>query len=374
VRSGASVFPNRSVLWPAGKGSQENGLSVGKPVTLRDVAKVSGVSPSTVSRVLNGGGRVSPDTRARIEEAADRLDFRPNALAQFFARGKSHTIGMLTQNALGTFAMPVLIGVNTASSAQDMATLMYDYQGDAHTLAESVRKLNARHIDALLVVGDGFGSTMPSLSASFSVPVVYVFGMSADTADTSFLPDSVMAGNLAGEHLISIGRTRIAHITAAHDLAARDRARGLRDALDVAGLSLVLDQPLTGDWSRQWGAAAARRLLAEAGQVDGIFCANDQIAIGAYTVLRDAGVRIPEDIAIVGFDHWSRLSDSQSRVLTTIDPNLRELGATAVDYALRAINGHSEPGIHSHACTLVIGDSTVGADAGSADNLDKYLS
>jgi LacI family transcriptional regulator len=348
-------------------------MSMPKPVTLRDVAKVAGVSTSTVSKVLNGGGRVAPSTRTRIEEAADRLDFRPNALAQSFARGKSQTIGVLTQNASGTFTMPVLIGVNTAGSANEMATLLYDYHGDSAELAESVRRLKARHIDALVVIGDGFRSTLPSLSAAFSVPVVYVFGVSADRSDASFLPDSVMAGHLAGEHLIDIGRTRIAHITAADDLAATDRAKGLREVLDQHGLPLALGRPLTGDWSRQWGATAARQLLAESSDVDGLFCGNDHIAVGAYAVLRQAGMRIPEDIAIVGFDHFSMLSDDQSRVLTTIDPNLRELGAAAVSYAIEAANGEVQGGIHSHPCTLVVGESTVSRDVDAADNLINFL-
>jgi LacI family transcriptional regulator len=327
-----------------------------------------------VSKVLNGGGRASAETRKRIEEAADRLDFRPNALAQFFARGKSQTIGVLAQNASGTFAMSVLIGINTASSDHDMATLTYDFKFDARLLAESVRKLKARHIDALLVVGDGFGSTIPSLSAQFAVPVVYVFGISADPQDSSFLPDSVGAGTLAARHLIEIGRTRIAHITAAHDLAANDRERGLLLGLEEAGLQLALGESLRGNWSRQWGAEAAVRILESSEPVDAIFCGNDQIAIGAYTVLRDRGKRVPEDIAIIGFDNWSQLSANPDRLLTTIDPDLTGLGRVATGAVLDALDGQLSPGIHTHECSLILGESTVGVSAHRGENLDRYAS
>ena len=345
----------------------------GQAVTLTDVAAVSGVSVSTVSRVLNGQGRVAPTTRARIHAAAERLDFRPNALARSFALGRSQTIGLLTHNAPGAFTMPVLVGANTTLGRRDMASLMYDARRDPTALAEHVRKLRARRIDGVLVLGDGPGAPLRSVSDGFSVPVVYTFGMSDDPRDASFLPNSVMAGRLAGQHLIDIGRSRIAHITAGNDLSATERALGLSTVLAESDLTLALGQPLRGNWTRRWGVQAARELLDSGETVDAVFCGDDQIALGVYTVLRNAGVRIPDDIAIVGMDNIEALIGTSTNLLTTIDPNLEALGGSAADFLLQALDGKYEPGVHHQDCSLIIGETTTGSAPDPALDDERFL-
>lgn len=226
-------------------------------VTLSDVAAVAGVSLSTASRALNGGGRVSTATRSRIAEAARRLDFRPNALAQSFALGRSRTIGILAQNARGAFTEPVLVGAVAHLGSREQACLLYDTGFDPDTMAESVRRLLARRVDGLLVLGDGLRAGMRSVTAEFSVPVAYAFGLTDREGDSCYVPDSRMAGRLAGEHLLSLGRRRIAHITGdAADTAATGREQGLLAALADAGLPPAADT-LRGDWSRAWGPPPA---------------------------------------------------------------------------------------------------------------------
>jgi len=331
-----------------------------KPVSLRDVAAVAGVSASTASRVLNGQGRVSDATRQRIVEAAERLDFQPNALARSLVSGRSHTIGVLAVNAPGAFVMPVLTGATTRLGEHDLSALIYDSHLDRDLLAATVRKLRARRIDGLLVLGDGSRSGMRSVSEGFAVPVVYAYGVSDDAQDASFLHDGRLAGQIAGEHLLSLGRRRIAHITAwDYDLSARARAEGLSSALDAAGVELVLGHPLHGDWSRQWGVRAAQELLASGAPFDAVFCGNDEIALGVYSVLRDAGLRVPGDVALVGMDNMSGMLGHADTLLTTIDPRLNALGAAAADYLVAAIDGGPyEGGLHSVPCTLVLGEST----------------
>ncbi|WP_378144615.1 LacI family DNA-binding transcriptional regulator [Cnuibacter sp. UC19_7] len=331
-----------------------------KAVSLRDVAAVAGVSVSTVSKVLRGQGKASDATRKRILAAAERLDFQPNALGQFLAQGRSATIGILAENAPGTFTMPVLTGATTTFGERDLSVLVYDSHLDRTVVAATVRKLKARKVDGLLVIGDGTGSDMHSVSEGFSVPVVYAYGVSDDAHDPSFMHDGFLAGRLAGEHLLGLGRTRIAHITAApSDLSAKARADGLRAALDEAGLPLVLGQPLSGDWTREWGIHAARRLLESGERFDAVFCGNDTIAAAVQDVLRASGRRVPEDVAIVGMDNITGLSGQHDGLLTTIDPNLTELGAVAARYLADAIEGGEyEGGVHTIPCTLIPGEST----------------
>jgi len=120
----------------------------------------------------------------------------------------------------------------------------------------------------------------------------------------------------------------------------------------------ALEEPIYGDWSRDWGYDAAQRVLASIDRVDAIFCGNDKIALGLREALREVGVRVPDDVAIVGYDNWSRLSDDRDYSLTTIDPNLQNLGAVAVEHLVRAMDGQGVPGLHATPCTLIPGGST----------------
>lgn len=333
-----------------------------KAISLKDVAAIAGVSVSTASKVLRGQGKASDATRERIMEAAARLDYEPNALGQFLAQGRSATIGVLTLNAPGAFTMPVLTGATTALGARDLSVLVADSRLDRALIAATVRKFRARKVDGLLVVGDGSGTAMRSVTDGFTVPVVYAYGLSDDPADVSFLHNGFVAGELAGHHLLSLGRRRIAHFSASlDDQSARERADGLRSVLAAEGLDLVGGHGFHGDWSRAWGRRAAEELLASGEPFDAVFCGNDTIAVAASEVFRQAGLRIPDDVAIVGFDNLAGLMDQHDRALTTIDPLLSEVGTRAAEYLAEAIDGGEfTPGVHRVDGVLIEGDSTVG--------------
>ncbi|MER5610973.1 substrate-binding domain-containing protein [Streptomyces sp. NPDC002215] len=213
-------------------------------------------------------------------------------------------------------------------------------------MAESVRRLLARRVDGPLVLGDGLRAEMRSVTAEFSVPVAYAFGLTDREGDSCYVPDSRMAGRLAGEHLLSLGRRRIAHITGeAADSAATGREQGLLAALAEAGLPPATGT-LRGDWSRAWGAAACRRLIGSGARFDAVSCGNDQIALGAESVLRESGRRVPDDVALVGVDNWEYvISGRSTRHLTTVDTGLAALGAAA---AAQVADGRDAPGTHAH--------------------------
>ncbi len=334
-------------------------MSDNKAVTLRDVAAVVGVSVPTVSRVLNGTGRVSAETRARIIEAAERLDFRPNALAQFFALGRSFSVGVLAQKASGTFSMPVITGIVHELSANDVATLVYDDENDPSLRAENIRKLKARKVDGILVVGDGTDTPVPSVSHSLSAPVVHAFAVTDNPRDVTFLPDDEQAGRLAGEHLIAQGRTRIAHVTADSAFrTVRERHRGLREALDAAGLDLALGAPLHGDWQRPWGYRAGAAIAERIDEVDAVFCGNDFIAQGLIRRLLAAGIRVPEDVAVVGYDNWSYFGGGEDHYLTTVDPRHVDVGRASAKFLLDSIGADRSGGVRLNDCELIPGFSS----------------
>lgn len=331
-----------------------------KGVTLKDVAAVAGVSTSIVSRVLNGGGRVSPATREAILEAAQRLDFRPNALAQYFALGRSFTVGLLTENSTGIFSMPVIAGIASELSRHDVAAMMYDDGREGAARAENIKKLRARHVDGVIVVGDGNEVPLRSVTADFDVPVVYAHGITDTDTDEVVVPDDRMAGRLAAEHLLAQGRRRIAYITAhrASDAVA-NRLAGADAVLEPAGAPVAEALREFGDWSGAWGYRAAERLHRQDPSIDGIICGNDLIALGAARYFVTNGIRVPEDVALVGHDNWVKYSDSEARYLTTVDPCLVDVGAAATDLLVRMIGGQpAEDSVRHVPCELVLGYSS----------------
>ncbi|SEE61585.1 LacI family DNA-binding transcriptional regulator [Ruania alba] len=340
--------------------------------TLRDVAAVAGVSVSTVSKVLNGRGKFAPETHLKIAQAVQRLGFRPDALARSFATGRSQLVGVLTEFAPGAFTSPVMVGASTYLGKHEMGVLFADAALNREAMGELAGSLRARRIDGLLVIGDGLHSRLGSVSAGLGVPVVYAFGESADPADVSFIPDNEMVGVVATEHLIERGRTKIAHIGVADDLAGAARARGCLRALAAAELDMVGGRVESNDWRRSGGIEATRRLLAADVAFDAIFCANDQIAFGALAALTAAGLRVPDDVALVGVDNWESMTGTgrQGRnVLTSVDPDLRGLGAAAAAHLIEAVDGAFEPGVHLHPCILRLGESTLGPDPDAEPDL-----
>jgi LacI family transcriptional regulator len=327
-------------------------------VTLADVAKLAGVSVSTASKALNARAEVAQATRRRVEQAAAELSFHPNALARGLISGRTRTIGLLTDELAGRFSIPVLLGVENTVGNSDMSVLLCDARGDVIRRQHYIRTLLARQVDGFIILGDN-NDVRPSLTRDIPVPVVYAYGESSDPGDLSVLADDPGGARLATEHLVYTRRRRIGHITGPQSYrAARDRAASMLTVLGEAGLRLVGDDPLYGEWSRRWGRHASRMLLTAHPDLDAIFCGNDQIATGACDTLADLGRRIPDDVAVIGYDNWQVYAADSRPPLTTVDLNLEQLGATAVENLLAALDGHRCAGVIRQPCRLVVREST----------------
>jgi LacI family transcriptional regulator len=326
-------------------------------IRLSDIAAIAGVSLSTASKALNGGDRISEETRARVREIAERLDFQPNALARSFALGRSRTIGILTYRAASTFAGPVLIGAVLQLGELQQASLVFDEDLLVpREITTSIRALQARRIDGLLVVGDGHERVSPSVTHHFGAPVTYAFAASDHPQDVVYLPDNEGAGRLATRHLIERGRTRIAHITGnATSIAVRLRERGMRAELKAAGLKQAAPTRF-GTWASDAGADAMSELLDSGAEIDAVFCGNDHIGLGVLGVCRARGLRVPDDVAVVGVDNWEGVVlDQSTRRLTTVDLELQRLGRRA---AVDVLAPDRTPGQHLVPPTLVLGPSS----------------
>lgn len=323
-------------------------------VTLKDIARLAEVSVPTVSRVLKGEGRVAPATRERILNTAERLSFQPNALAQQLVTGRSNTVGILTVDAPALFHMAVATGALTELGRADVAAQLYDTRRTDRGLVQCLRTIDARRMDGVLMIGDGTARPIPSISNELDVPVVYVFGVSTDATDVSLIPDSHTAGRMAADYLMSLGRTKIAHITADADQAADARAAGLLEALRESGFALAGGRPVHGDWYPHTGAAGVRQLLDRGVDFDAIFCGNDSIAVGAHRALTAAGRTVSHDVSLIGFDNSRGFYGPAGSTIATIDPCLGAMGATAAELLLKLICGETvAQGIHPTPCRLV---------------------
>jgi LacI family transcriptional regulator len=330
-----------------------------KKVTLSDVAAAAGVSVGTASRALGAAGRVSEATRQRVRETAERLQFHPDALARSFVTGRSATVGVLAEQAVGLFSMPVIVGAAERLGEHGIASLMHNAHATPAELAAHLRQLTARRVDALLVVGDTPDFTDLAEALEFPAPIVYANVEPTAGRRLVAAADGEQAGRIATEHLIALGRTRIAHITASAGLPAVGRRQaGVMHAVHDAGLRLVNGAPLHGSYQREWGVEAVSRLLASRTMFDGIVAGNDEIAIGAISALHSAGVRVPEDVAVVGHDNHQRHLPGVEFELTSVDPHLVDIGRTAGDLVLSAIAAEVTDQITRIPGTLAVGRST----------------
>jgi LacI family transcriptional regulator len=332
------------------------------PVTIHDVARASNVSIGTVSKALNNGGNLRQETRAKVIAAAKELGFRPNDLAQSLHRRQSLTVGLISTDAFGRFSLPILEGLEECLSDSRMSVFMCNAADDPERERQHVESLLRKRVDGIVVTGRRADRRERLLVDQRDIPVLYVYAQSDDPKSLCLVPDDTGGAVLATEHLIGLGRQRIAHVTGPERFeAVRLRRNGYRKALRQARMVPPKDFYLPGSWSEEWGREAVARLFAKGRDVpDAIFCGNDQIARGVADSLRERGVGVPEEVSIVGFDNWSIVAAATRPPLTTIDMNLKELGHEAGRQLIDLIGGKELFGVRRLPCSLVIRESCGG--------------
>jgi LacI family transcriptional regulator len=328
---------------------------------ISDVAALAGVSVGTASKALNGRGQLREQTRERVRAAAEQLGFQPNTVARSLLQGRTYTVGLITTDHYGRFSIPLMRGAEDALGAGQMAALMCESREDPIREQHYVRTLLGRRVDGLIVAARRTDAR-PPLAQHLPIPVVYAFAPSSDPADCSVVSDEAAGVRMAVEHLLESGRRRIAHVTGptGHH-SATVRAESFEDTLGEHGVQAAGGRVWFGAWSEIWGRQAAQALLVADPDVDAVFCGSDQIARGVADALREAGARLPDDIALVGVDNWEALAENCRPSLTTVDLNLELVGRTAGELLLRAIDGHATGGTHVIQPRLVVRESSAPA-------------
>lgn len=329
--------------------------------TIRDVARLAEVSIGTASKALNSSGRLSLETREKVKRVANEIGYRANDLAHSLRRANSRTIGIISNDSFGRFTFPIVEALEERLADEGIAVFMCNATDDPERERQHLDQLLGKRIDGLVVTARRADKRAPIGISAAGLPVIYVFSQADDPDALSLLPDDEGGAELAVAHLASLGRKRIAHITGPERFeAVRLRHHGYEKTLATAGLQADSALYRSGVWSEAWGREAVADLFDGRGEKpDAIFCGNDQIARGAVEALRERGVAVPHDVAVVGFDNWDVMTLAARPPLTSIDMNLKELGREAGDSLLDMITGKRLHGVRRRRCSLVVRESSV---------------
>jgi DNA-binding LacI/PurR family transcriptional regulator len=313
--------------------------------TIRQVAQAAGVSKQTVSRVLNERPDVAPETRERVQEVIKQLDYKPSAVARSLSQGKSCTIGVigfgLEFYGISRVVTEIEAQANQRGYSLALSLIHEPGQNDVGNL---LGELVARHIDGIIWavphIGDNRDWLIKALEA-ISVPLVCV-STEPHPNLTVVEVDNFMGGKLVTEHLIEQGYRNIAVITGpASWWASRRRLDGWSTAMSEAGNVTNPKRIFEGNWSAESGYRGAQKLLQEFPDIEAIFAFNDQMALGVQKAAHALGLRIPDDLALAGYDNIPE-SEFYNVSLTTISQGFTELGKVAMQELERKIKGEEK--------------------------------
>ncbi|MCA9962219.1 MAG: LacI family DNA-binding transcriptional regulator [Anaerolineales bacterium] len=311
-------------------------------VTILDIAQKANVSPSTVSRVLRDSAGVAADKREAVLNAVDELNYRPNVFAQSLASGQSMTVGVLTQNFGSPFYDGILLGIMQGLEHTNYSPIFADGRWQTEVEQRVIQTLLDRRVDGMILVGGQLPEkTLQSIASK--TPLIVVARELHTMPDRCVRVDNEQAAYDLTKYLIDMGHRDIVHITATmfYQGVIKDvlqRHQGYIRALQDAGIEPDPQLVVEGNLQRQSGILAVEMMLMRGRPFSAIFAANDQMASGARLALFRRGIRVPEDISLVGFDDESAAA-FMIPPLTTVRQPARELGHAAADALLNLING-----------------------------------
>lgn len=304
-------------------------------VTIKDVARESGVNISTVSRALNNEYGVNPETREHVLAIADRLNYRPNRVARGLVTGRSHSMGLIVSDIRNPFFAEVARGAEDAAHAANCDLVLCNSDMNSAKQMQYVRSLLEKRVEGILMNSVSMLSRKQQMELSASgVPVVLLNQSASNRAFSTVAADNEAGGELAAKYLLGLGHRRIAHLTGPKqhgNLSGRARGfvRGLLSAKKPAEPVV-----LYGRNNFAGGCELAHKLLEGNPKITAIFAANDIMAFGVIRATLERGLRIPEDISLIGFDNVE-LAGIVNPPLTTIHQPKYEIGHTAVEILLR---------------------------------------
>lgn len=318
-------------------------------VSIKDIARAAGVSHSTVSRALRNSTLIRPATRTRIQELARQMGYSPDTIARSLVTGRTRTVGIVVTTIADPFVAEVVRGVENRALPSGYSAILASSGGEPEREVAAVEMLRAKRVEAVIVTSSRVGALYLDRLEQQKVPVVLINDHSADAGPYTFsvTVDNRGGGRLAAEHLLALGHRRIAFVAAAPGHSdSVERQAGYAEALAAHGLAWDPALVLAGDGRAEGGAAAFAALVALPQRPTAVFCYNDMTAIGLLRAARLAGLRVPQDLSVVGFDDIVYASYVVP-TLTTISQPTTALGECAMDMALALAGGAPGP-VDSH--------------------------
>jgi LacI family transcriptional regulator, galactose operon repressor len=340
-------------------------------VTIRELARLSGVSVGTVSRALNGYPDVGQVTRERIIRLAEELDYTPQAAARTLVTRRSHVVGIFLETGKNhpdiqhPFFHEVLVGIKTGLGAAGYDLLLFasENPGNGYGTHSYLKRCNHHHVDGAVLMGLSADDPEVDRLARSSLPCVSVDVEFQGTHSSWVSSDNFQGAELAVKHLKESGHTRIGHIAGLLETTpGRQRLAGFQRAIERAGLGYFDELVVYGDFYFESGVAAMEKLLALDEPPTAVFTASDMMAMGAMRAVQAAGLSVPDDVAVVGFDDIA-IAAMATPSLTTVRQEKARLGELAANTLLRQMEEGANGSIDTNITlpvTLVVRESTAG--------------
>jgi DNA-binding LacI/PurR family transcriptional regulator len=313
-------------------------------ISIKDIARAAGISHSTVSRALSDSPLVNTETKTRIRRLAQEMGYSPDAAARSLVRGHTCTVGIVVTTIADPWAAEVVEGIERAAYASGYSLILAASSDEPEREIAAVEMLRSKRVDAVIVTSSRVGALHQERLGAAGVPVILLNSHSQQGAPHTFSVrvDDEHGARLATEHLLALGHRRIAHVTglAGHSPSV-DRLAGYRAALTGAGIPFDPMRVISGTGRPVAGEHALALLLAIAERPTAVFCYNDMTAIGLLRAARLAGLAVPRDLAVVGFDDIPLASYVWPALTTVAQPKF-ELGQQAMTMALALMAGCAE--------------------------------
>jgi LacI family transcriptional regulator len=329
-----------------------------KNATIKDVAREAKVSVASVSRVLNGSGGVTPATQKIVREVAARLHYVPDSAARSLITGRTHTIGAVLPDLYGEFFSELIRGIDLAARARGLHLLVSSSHDGVEDAAAAVRAMRGR-VDGMLIFSEYVDAAFLDANLPANLPAVLLNSGVKSTRYPVLNIDNRAGAIAMVQHLVDAGRQRIAFIAGPKtNFDAQQRDKGYRAAM----AKFAPDAPLNivaGDFGEESGYRAGRELLAQKTRPDAVFAANDMMAVGCMLAFKEAGIRVPQDIALAGFDDIL-IARYVSPPLSTVQVRIADLGRAALERLAGLLNPDSDTpaSVETLGCDIVVRETS----------------
>jgi DNA-binding LacI/PurR family transcriptional regulator len=318
-------------------------------VSIKDIARVAGVSYSTVSRALSDSPRVNRQTKAHIQRIAAEMGYLPSAVARSLVTRRTNTLGVVVTTITDLFFAEVIHAIEETALKHSYNVILTNSGGCPERELAALRSLRERRVDGIILISGCTSKETFCAEEGMDIPIVIINNAYREHIGHSVEVDNAAGSRDAIRHLLALGHRRIAHIAGpAREWDAVERLRGYEEALQAGGLAVDPDLIVPGDNRPEGGIASMQQLLALPVRPTAVFCYNDATAMGAMRAARSSGLRIPDDLSIVGFDDID-LAPYFEPPLTTVAQPKRKMGEMAVEMILKLLSDARQPGQSNQA-------------------------